>query len=62
MRLFLPDVENPTMDDFAEVAQNINLLPVPWVEAGDISNALVFLASEEGWYISGATLPVNAAV
>ncbi len=34
--------------------------PIPWVEPADISNALVFLASDEGRYVTGITLPVNA--
>ena len=38
----------------------MHTLPIPWVEAVDISNALVFLASDEGRYITGVTLPVDA--
>jgi NAD(P)-dependent dehydrogenase (short-subunit alcohol dehydrogenase family) len=35
-------------------------LPVPWVEAVDISNAVLFLASDESRYITGVSLPVDA--
>jgi NAD(P)-dependent dehydrogenase (short-subunit alcohol dehydrogenase family) len=35
-------------------------LPIPWVDPVDISNALLFLVSDEGRYITGATLPVDA--
>ena len=35
-------------------------MPIPWVESVDISNALLFLASDEARYIAGAALPVDA--
>ena len=35
------------------------LLPIPWVENDDVSNALVFLASEEARYITGVALPID---
>src|SRR5690625_1137805 len=60
MRLFRPDVDNPTREDFAEAAKGLNVLPLPWLEAVDISNALLFLSSDEGRYITGVALPVDA--
>ncbi len=59
-KLFAPDVANPTQADFAGPSQAMNVLPIPWVEAVDISNALLFLASDEGRYITGVPLPVDA--
>src|SRR4051812_42702449 len=50
-RMFRPDLPNPTKDDFAAVSQAMHMLPVPWVEPLDISNAIVFLASDEGRYL-----------
>jgi NAD(P)-dependent dehydrogenase (short-subunit alcohol dehydrogenase family) len=59
-RLFMPDAENPTKEQFAPISQAMNAIPIPWVEAVDISNALLFLASDEARYITGVTLPVDA--
>jgi SDR family mycofactocin-dependent oxidoreductase len=59
-KLFRPDLEHPTREDFAPASQAMNALPIPWVEAVDISNALLFLASDEARYITGVTLPVDA--
>ena len=42
-------------------AANIeNLLPVSIIEAVDISNAIVWLASDEARYVTGVSLPVDA--
>lgn len=38
----------------------VNALPVAWVEPVDVSNAIVFLVSEEARYITGVALPVDA--
>lgn len=59
-RLFRPDLENPTKEDFEAVVDSINPYPVGLIEAIDVSNAVLFLSSDEARYITGATLPVSA--
>ncbi|MEU6135485.1 mycofactocin-coupled SDR family oxidoreductase [Nocardioides sp. NPDC047086] len=49
-----------TREEFAEASSRLQLLPVPWVESIDISNAVLFLASDEARYITGAALVVDA--
>jgi (+)-trans-carveol dehydrogenase len=59
-KLFRPDLENPTADDAAEIFQNvINIMPKPWVDPVDISNALLFLASDEARYVTGQVFGVD---
>jgi len=61
-RLFLPDEPEPTREQFSVASQATNLLPIPWVEPRDVSDALLFLASDEARFITGITLPVDAGV
>ncbi|MBT0771720.1 mycofactocin-coupled SDR family oxidoreductase [Kineosporia sp. J2-2] len=59
-RLFRPDIENPTYDDFIVAANTLNALPVPVTEAIDITNAVLYLTSDEGRYVTGTTMVVDA--
>jgi (+)-trans-carveol dehydrogenase len=42
------------------VSESMHMLPIAWVEPIDLSNAVLFLASEEARYITAVTLPVAA--
>jgi SDR family mycofactocin-dependent oxidoreductase len=59
-QLFAPGVENPTREQAAPGFQSLNAIPVPWIEPKDISEAMLFLASEEARYITGEALHVSA--
>jgi NAD(P)-dependent dehydrogenase (short-subunit alcohol dehydrogenase family) len=59
-RLMVPGVEHPTSEQAEPVFRSINALPVPWVEASDVSNVVLWLASDEARYVTGVTLPVDA--
>jgi (+)-trans-carveol dehydrogenase len=60
MALYVPEKKEPTPTDLARVTRALHVLPVPWVEPEDVSNAVVFLASEDARYITGVALPVDA--
>lgn len=60
MKLFRPDLENPGPDDMAVVAQMMHVLPIGWVEPRDISNAVLFLASDEARYVTGLPMTIDA--
>jgi SDR family mycofactocin-dependent oxidoreductase len=44
--------------EFVEAMRNV--LPVPMIEPEDVSNAIVYLCSDAGRYITGVTMPVDA--
>jgi SDR family mycofactocin-dependent oxidoreductase len=59
-KLFRPELEHPTREDFYEGAQTLNRLPVPEIESVDVSNMILFLTSSEGRYITGQQLIIDA--
>jgi (+)-trans-carveol dehydrogenase len=58
-RMFRPDLEAPTAEDAYEGFVEHHLLKEPWVERNDISNAILYLVSDEGRYVTGTTLSVD---
>ncbi|MFC9978430.1 mycofactocin-coupled SDR family oxidoreductase [Gordonia sp. NPDC127522] len=61
-----PMIQNPHVERlFAENPEAFgdsvsNILPVPWVESNDVSDAVLYLVSEMGRYVTGVALPVDA--
>jgi SDR family mycofactocin-dependent oxidoreductase len=59
-QLFRPDLSSPTREE-AEVAfPAMQALPIPYIEPRDVSNAALFLASDESRYVTGMQLRVDA--
>ena len=58
--LFRPDLEAPTREQVAEVYRTLHAQPVPWLDPVDISNGVLYLASDEARYVTGIDLPVDA--
>jgi len=59
-RSFRPDLEHPTRQDAEQSFGVQQAMPIPFVEPRDISNAVLFLASDESRYITGMQLRVDA--
>jgi (+)-trans-carveol dehydrogenase/(-)-trans-carveol dehydrogenase len=59
-RTVRPDLENPVAADTADIFEAMNLLPVPWVTPDDVSDAVLWLASDQARYVTGTALPVDA--
>ncbi len=59
-RLFRPDLDNPTREDFESAARSHHALGVPAVEPEDVSAAVVYLAAPSGRYVTGSTFMLDA--
>lgn len=59
-RSFRRDLENPTREDAEKAFPAQQAMPIPYVEPVDISNAVLFLASDEARYVTGMQLRVDA--
>jgi len=60
--LFRPDKPKSevTREEAGESFKTMNALPIEWVEPVDISNAILFLVSDDARYVTGVQLPVDA--
>ncbi|WP_029113608.1 mycofactocin-coupled SDR family oxidoreductase [Mycobacterium sp. URHB0044] len=58
--LFRPDLDKPTREDVVDTFSGTHILPVPWIEPGDVSNAILYLVTEPGRFITATTLVIDA--
>lgn len=58
---FYPGTTELASDDPATASKS-NLLPVRLIEPSDVSSAIVWLCSDDGRYVTGAAIPVDAGL
>jgi (+)-trans-carveol dehydrogenase len=61
-QLFRPDIVNPTLEDALPAYRGMHTLPIPYVDAEDVSQAVLYLSSEAGRYVTGSTVQVDAGI
>jgi SDR family mycofactocin-dependent oxidoreductase len=59
-KLFRPDLESPTREDFDAAAREMNRLPISEVEAEDITEAVLYLVTDAGRFVTGTTFVIDA--
>ncbi len=59
-RAFRPDLENPTREDAMLAFPAMQAMPVPYIEPGDVSELVVFLAGDKSRYMTGLNIRLDA--
>jgi len=59
-KVFRPDLEQPTRQDAEQAFVAFQAMPIPYVEPVDISNQILFFASDESRYVTGLNVRVDA--
>src|SRR6185437_12066841 len=57
--VFRPDLDNPTLEDCKPAFASMMPMGEPWVDAADISKALLWLLSDDARYVTGTTMCVD---
>jgi len=58
-KVFRPELDEVTPEDFEPASAAMFPLPISWLEPRDISEAVLFLASDDARYITGQQLRVD---
>lgn len=62
-KLFRPELENPGLADIEDIIMSdFHELPIPWIQPEEVSEILVFLASERGRHMSGSAIDITAGM
>lgn len=59
-RAFRPDLEHPTRQDAEAVFPVLQAMPIPYLEPGDVSELVAFLASDKSKYLTGMNIRLDA--
>ena len=58
-RLYVPEAEDPSTDVFLQRAAAMSPMRNPYVEPNDVSDAIAYLVSPAGRWVSGVALPID---
>ena len=59
-RAFRPDLQNPTREDAMLAFPAMQAMPIPYIEPGDVSELVAFLASDGSRYLTGQNIRLDA--
>lgn len=59
-RVFAPDIEDPGIADVEPRFRDYHAMPTPYIEPRDVSEAVLWLASDEARFVTGVNLRVDA--
>jgi SDR family mycofactocin-dependent oxidoreductase len=59
-RLMRPDLDAPTADDVAPAMAGLHAQPIPWIDAAEVTAAVVYLCGPGAAHVTGAVLDVSA--
>lgn len=57
--MFAPSDPNPTQEKAMPGFESLSNLPTPWIDCDDVTNAMIYLLSDEARYVTGVALPVD---
>lgn len=60
--LFSGGREDATLEEVTPAFRDLNLMDTPWMQPEDISNAMLWLASDDARYVTGTTFTVDAGL
>ena len=56
---FVPAGQEPTAENFRAAMFGLHQMPIPWIDPSDVTEAVLWLASPEARYVTGAQLSVD---
>ncbi len=59
-KIFRPDLEEVTREDFIPASEHYHALPTPWIEPEEVADLVLYLASDESKSMTGASIPIDA--